>query len=104
MNNELKKLLNKALEKAKQDLNNEKVEVNYTPEFLIELLEEIKEVANAKPKSNKYEVKSEWSDIFKKVRYYIYIDGWMLSGFNTQEEAEKEMKEIISSREEVANV
>ena len=102
--NELNNIIDKALEKAKQDLNNEKIEVNYTPEFLIGLLSEIKEVANPKPKSNKYEVKAEWSDIFEKVRYYIYIGGWMLSGFNTQEEAEKEMKEIISSREEVANV
>lgn len=104
MNNELNNLIDKALEKAKQDLNNEKIEVNYTPEFLIGLLSEIKEVANAKPKGDVYEIRKEWSDVFKKVRYYIYVNGWVLTGFNTQEEAEKEMKEIISSREEVANV
>lgn len=43
--NELNNLIDKALDKAKQDLNNEKIEVNYTPEFLIELLQEIKAVA-----------------------------------------------------------
>ena len=52
MNNELYTLIDKALEKAKQDLNNEKIEVNYTPEFLIELLEEIKEVANREEVAN----------------------------------------------------
>ena len=52
--NELNNLIDLALEKAKQDLNNEKKETLYTPEFLIELLEEIKEVANPKPKAVSY--------------------------------------------------
>lgn len=50
--NELNNLIDKALEKGKQDLNNEKVEVNYTPEFLIGLLSEIKEVANREEVAN----------------------------------------------------
>lgn len=70
--NELNNLIDKALEKAKQDLNNEKIEVNYTPEFLIELLEEIKEVVNAKPKGDVYEIKKEWSAQSDRMGYYIY--------------------------------
>lgn len=50
--NELNNLIDKALDKANQDLNNEKEEVLYTPEFLIELLEEIKEVANREEVAN----------------------------------------------------
>lgn len=50
--NELNNLIDKALEKANQDLNNEKVEVNYTPEFLIELLQEIKEVSSREEVAN----------------------------------------------------
>ena len=99
MNNELNNLIDKALEKAKQDLNNEKIEVNYTPEFLIELLEEIKEVANAKPK-DVYEIRKEWSHVFKIDRYYIYKNGAFYMGYNTIEEAQK----FIANREEVANV
>ena len=70
--NELNKLIDKALEKANQDLNNEKIEVNYTPEFLIGLLEEIKEVANAKPKGDVYEIRKEWSAQIDRMGYYIY--------------------------------
>ena len=50
--NELNNLIDKALDKANQDLNNEKKETLYTPEFLIELLEEIKEVANREEVAN----------------------------------------------------
>ena len=50
--NELNKLIDLALEKAKKDLNNEKEEVLYTPEFLIGLLEEIKVVANREEVAN----------------------------------------------------
>jgi hypothetical protein len=36
-------LIEKALTKANNDLNNQEIEVNYTPDFLIELLTELKE-------------------------------------------------------------
>lgn len=98
--NELNNLIDKALDKAKQDLNNEKVEVNYTPEFLIELLEEIKEVANAKPKGDVYEIRQEWSIVYRCYRYNIYRNGRYWDGCKTIEEAQ----EYVSSREEVANV
>lgn len=102
--NELNNLIDKALEKAKQDLNNEKVEVNYTPEFLIGLLEEIKEVANAKPKGDVYEVRKEYSPIFEYDRYYIYKNNYFVLGYDTKEEAQKNIDRILASREEVANV
>ena len=97
--NELNNLIDKALEKAKQDLNNEKIEVNYTPEFLIELLEEIKEVANAKPK-DVYEIRKEWSRVFQSARFYIYKNGRLFNSFDTILEAQEE----VANREEVANV
>lgn len=43
--NELNNLINKALDKVYKDYINDKVEIVYTPEFLIELLQEIKEVS-----------------------------------------------------------
>jgi hypothetical protein len=97
--NELNNLIDKALEKAKQDLNNEKKETLYTPEFLIELLEEIKEVANAKPK-DVYEIEKYWSTAFKCERFFVYKNGLVFNSFDTMEEAQK----YVSSREEVANV
>ena len=110
--NQLNELLNKALDKANQDLNNEKIEVNYTPEFLIELLEEIKEVANAKPKNDVYSIKKEYSRVFDKYRYYIYRNDFVLLGYDTIEEAEliiryKEslkLDKMTGHRKEVANV
>jgi hypothetical protein len=93
--NKLNNLIEKALDKAKQDLNNEKVEVNYTPEFLIELLEEIKEVANAK-----YEIRKEWSEAFEMDVYIVYQNLVRVDGFTTLTFAQ----EYVSSREEVANV
>ena len=50
--NELNNLIDKALEQANRDLNNEKVEVNYTPEFLIELLQEIKQLTKREEVAN----------------------------------------------------
>lgn len=93
--NELNNLIEKALEKAKQDLNNEKIEVNYTPEFLIELLEEIKEVANVK-----YEIRKEWSNAFEMHLYCIYGYGVKINSFTTLKSAQ----EYVANREEVANV
>lgn len=101
--NELNNLIETALEKAKQDLNNEKIEVNYTPDFLIELLEEIKEVANPKPK-DKYEIRKEYSNVYCKERYYVYKYGWFDIGFDTHKEAQEYIDKKVAKREEVANV
>jgi uncharacterized protein (UPF0147 family) len=39
-------LIDKAIEQAIADLKNEEVDINYTPHFIIGLLEEIKQVMN----------------------------------------------------------
>jgi hypothetical protein len=90
-------LIDKALVKANNDLNNESIEVNYTPEFLIELLTELME--SLKPKVF-YEIKVEWSDVFMKNRLYIYRNDTLMMGYDTLEEAEKALY-IFKHREEV---
>jgi hypothetical protein len=109
--NELNNLIDKALEKAKQDLNNEKVEVKYTPEFLIELLEEIKEVANAKPKGDVYEIRKKYSSNFEDYRFYIYKNDFFVTSKKSMDIAIAYLEKIKSisksevlHREEVANV
>ena len=104
MNNELNNLIDKALEKAKKDLNNEKEDVFYTPDFLIGLLEEIKEVANPKPKVDVYEIKKEYSERYGYNRYYICKNGHYFCAYDTEEEAQKAIDKIVANREEVANV
>ena len=92
-------LIDKALTKANTDLNNQEIEVNYTPEFLIELLTELRE--SLKPKDF-YEIKVEWSEVFMKNRLYIYRNDTLMMGYDTLEEAEnalnslKEREEVIS--------
>jgi uncharacterized protein (UPF0147 family) len=39
-------LIDKAIEQAIADLKNEEVDINYTPHFIIGMLEEIKQVMN----------------------------------------------------------
>jgi nitrate reductase assembly molybdenum cofactor insertion protein NarJ len=90
-------LIDKALTKANNDLNNEKIEVNYTPDFLIELLTELKESLKQK---DFYEIKVEWSDTFNKNRLYIYKNNSFLFAYDTLEEAEKALY-IFKHREEV---
>jgi hypothetical protein len=92
-------LIDKALVKANNDLNNESIEVNYTPEFLIELLTELKE--SLKPKDF-YEIKVEWSDVFMKNRLYIYRNNSFLFAYDTLEEAEKSLN-FLKERKEVSN-
>jgi orotate phosphoribosyltransferase-like protein len=92
-------LIEKALTKANNDLNNQEIEVNYTPEFLIELLTEVRK--SLKPKDF-YEIKVEWSEVFMKHRLYIFRNGTLMTGYDTLEEAEnvlnslKEREEVIS--------
>ena len=92
-------LIEKALVKANKDLNNEKIEVNYTPDFLIELLTELKESLNPK---DFYEIKVEWSDVFMKHRLYIYRNDTLMMGYDTLEEAEKSLNSL-KERKEVSN-
>jgi hypothetical protein len=92
-------LIDKALVKANNDLNNQEIEVNYTPDFLIGLLTELRE--SLKPKYF-YEIKVEWSEVFMKHRLYIYRNGALMFGYNTLEEAEKALNSL-KEREEVIN-
>jgi hypothetical protein len=92
-------LIEKALVKANNDLNNETIEVNYTPDFLIELLTELKE--SLKPKDF-YEIKVEWSEVFNKNRLYIYRNDTLMMGYDTLEEAEKSLNRL-KERKEVSN-
>ena len=55
-------LIDKALTKANNDLNNQEMEVNYTPDFLIELLTEVKETLTPKQKVDVYEIRREYSN------------------------------------------
>jgi hypothetical protein len=90
-------LIEKALTKANKDLNNEKIEVNYTPDFLIELLTELRKSLKAK---DFYKIKVEWSEVFMKHRLYIYRNGTLMMGYDTLEEAEKSLNSL-KEREEV---
>jgi hypothetical protein len=65
-------LIDKALTKANNDLNNQEMEVNYTPEFLIELLTELKEILTPKAKVDVYEIRREFSNNLGQWAYYIY--------------------------------
>ena len=106
--NELNNLIDKALEKAKQDLNNEKKETLYTPEFLIGLLSEIKEVANPKPKAfsypkDEFEIAKRWSWQDWKDRYTIIQNKqYPLAQFDTIEECEQYIVQILKNREDEA--
>jgi predicted hydrocarbon binding protein len=65
-------LIDKALVKANNDLNNQEIEVNYTPEFLIELLTELKETLTPKAKVDVYEIRKEYSNHLSQWIYNIY--------------------------------
>ena len=106
---ELKDLIDKALEKANQDLNNQNAEVNYTPDFLIGLLKEIKEVSNPKQKvvsypKDEFEIAKRWSWQDWKDRYSIIQNKeYGLAQFDTIEECEKYIEQILKNREDEAN-
>jgi len=106
--NKLNNLIEKALDKAKQDLNNEKVEVNYTPEFLIELLTELKETLTPKPNVDVYEIRREYSNNIGEWGYYIYKNSnYVAMAFSIElaqhklEEIKKNTKVEVLHREEV---
>jgi len=101
-------LIDKALAKANNDLNNEKIEVNYTPEFLIELLTELKETLTPQQKVDVYEIRREYSNNIHEWGYYIYKNNnYVTMAFSIElaqhklEEIKKNTKVEIIHREEV---
>jgi hypothetical protein len=87
-------LIDKALTKANNDLNNPDFEVNYTPEFLIELLTELKETLTPKPNVDVYEIRREYSQHLGKWAYYIYKNNNYLHMSLELEVAKYKLKEI----------
>jgi hypothetical protein len=101
-------LIEKALVKANQDLNNQEMEVNYTPDFLIELLTEVKETLTPKQKVDVYEIRREYSKNMDEWGFYIYKNNDYLSmAFSIElaqhklEEIKKNTKVEVIHREEV---
>ena len=101
-------LIDKALTKANNDLNNEKIEVNYTPEFLIELLTELKETLTPKQKVDVYEIRREYSNAISEWGYYIYKNkNYVSMAFSIElaqhklEDIKKNTKVEVMHREEV---
>jgi hypothetical protein len=101
-------LIEKALTKANQDLNNETIEVNYTPDFLIELLTELKETLTPKAIVDVYEIRKEYSHNICEWGYYIYKNSNYVSmAFSIElaqhklEEIKKNTKVEVMHREEV---
>jgi hypothetical protein len=101
-------LIDKALVKANNDLNNESIEVNYTPDFLIELLTELKETLTPKQKVDVYEIRREYSRNMGEWGYYIYKNSnYLTMAFSIElaqhklEEIKKNTKVELIHREEV---
>jgi uncharacterized protein YnzC (UPF0291/DUF896 family) len=101
-------LIDKALLKANQDLNNQEMEVNYTPEFLIGLLTELKEQLTPKEKVDVYEIRREYSNNLGQWAYYIYKNSNYVSMALGMDIAYEKLKEIktntsvkVMHREEV---
>jgi hypothetical protein len=101
-------LIDKALTKANNDLNNETIEVNYTPDFLIELLTELKETLTPQQKVDVYEIRREYSKNMDEWGFYIYKNNDYISmAFSIElaqhklEEIKKNTKVEIIHREEV---
>jgi predicted hydrocarbon binding protein len=101
-------LIEKALVKANNDLNNQEMEVNYTPEFLIELLTEVKETLTPKAKVDVYEIRREYSNAISEWGYYIYKNNhYVAMAFSIElaqhklEEIKKNTKVEVIHREEV---
>jgi hypothetical protein len=87
-------LIDKALTKANNDLNNESIEVNYTPDFLIELLTELKEQLTPKAKVDVYEIRREFSNHLGQWAYYIYKNSNYVSMALGMDIAYEKLKEI----------
>jgi hypothetical protein len=87
-------LIDKALLKANNDLNNESIEVNYTPEFLIELLTELKETLTPKEKVDVYEIRRGYSNNIGEWGYYIYKNNNYVAMAFSIELAQHKLEEI----------
>jgi hypothetical protein len=103
-------LIDKAFVKVNNDLNNQEIEVNYTPEFLIELLTELKETLTPKAKVDVYEIRREYSNNIEEWGYYIYKNNnYVAMAFSIElaqhklEEIKKNTKVEVIHREEVSN-
>jgi hypothetical protein len=101
-------LIEKALTKANNDLNNQEMEVNYTPDFLIELLTELKETLTPQQKVDVYEIRREYSKNMDEWGFYIYKNNDYISmAFSIElaqhklEEIKKNTKVEVMHREEV---
>jgi hypothetical protein len=101
-------LIDKALTKANNDLNNQEMEVNYTPDFLIELLTEVKETLTPKEKVDVYEIRREYSKNMDEWGFYIYKNkNYVAMAFSIElaqhklEEIKKNTKVEVMHREEV---
>jgi hypothetical protein len=101
-------LIDKALTKANKDLNNESIEVNYTPDFLIELLTEVRETLTPQQKVDVYEIRREYSNAISEWGYYIYKNNHYVSmAFSIElaqhklEDIKKNTKVEVMHREEV---
>ena len=103
-------LIDKALVKANNDLNNQEIEVNYTPDFLIELLNELKETLTPQQKVDVYEIRREYSNNIGEWGYYICKNNnYVAMAFSIElaqhklEEIKKNTKVEVIHREEVIN-
>jgi hypothetical protein len=101
-------LIEKALVKANNDLNNQEMEVNYTPDFLIELLNELRETLTPQQKVDVYEIRKEYSRNMGEWGYYIYKNNnYVAMAFSIElaqhklEEIKKNTKVEVMHREEV---
>jgi len=101
-------LIDKALTKANNDLNNQTIEVNYTPDFLIELLTELKETLTPKANVDVYEIRREYSKNISEWGFYIYKNNdYVAMAFSIElaqhklEEIKKNTKVEVMHREEV---
>jgi predicted hydrocarbon binding protein len=84
------------------------MEVNYTPDFLIELLTELKETLTPKAKVHVYEIRKEYSRNMGEWGYYIYNNNnYVAMAFSIElaqhklEEIKKNTKVEVMHREEV---
>ena len=101
-------LIDKALVKANKDFNNPDFEVNYTPDFLIELLTELKETLTPKKNVDVYEIRREYARHMGEWAYYIYKNNNFVCLALSIELAQHKLEEIkkntkveVMHREEV---
>jgi hypothetical protein len=80
-------IIEKALIKANQDLNNSASNLNCTSEYLIELLTDLKDQLTPKIKCDEYEVRREFSHNCERLFYEIYKNNIWVGSEDTMEKA-----------------